>query len=138
MKEEMFTVVHPNLKQTQMSIREADLENDIFRIAFDEACKNDKPQTPAEELFAWDFFKYGWEAAVRLLNDDPVIPDCEFKAGDWVKVIREEPFHWATIGSLHQVSSVRFDYQDVVVWGGNCIDWDQIELTPTPVEVQKA
>lgn len=70
MKDEYFTVWPQNMVPYQMSIREADLENDLFRIAFDEACKSDKPENTMEELFAWDFFRYGWEAAVRLLKDD--------------------------------------------------------------------
>lgn len=69
MKNDTFTVVHPNLATEQMSVRKADVENDLFRVAFDEACK-DEPADAREELLAWDFFKYGWEAAVRLLNDD--------------------------------------------------------------------
>lgn len=70
MKNDTFVVIPQNMCEYRMSIREADLENDDFRIAFDEACADDKPQDAKEELFAWDFFKYGWEAAVRLLNDD--------------------------------------------------------------------
>ena len=70
MKDDKFTVIWPNLRETQMSIREADAENDVFRMAFEEVCKDDKPEDAAQELYAWDFFKYGWEAAVKALNDD--------------------------------------------------------------------
>jgi hypothetical protein len=70
MRQKFFTVIPQNMVEYQMSIREADLENDWFRMAFEEAYKSDKPQNNMEELIAWDFFKYGWEAAVRLLNDD--------------------------------------------------------------------
>lgn len=70
MKDDKFTVIPQNMRPYEMSVREADLENDLFRIAFNEACTDDKPADTREELLAWDFFRYGWEAAVRLLNDD--------------------------------------------------------------------
>lgn len=70
MKNGTFTVIWPNMMQTEMSIREADAENDLCREAFELACKDDKPTDVMEQMFAWDFFKYGWEAAVRCLNDD--------------------------------------------------------------------
>lgn len=70
MRDDTFTVIPPNMREYPMSVREADMENDLFRVAFDDACKEDKPENAEQELFAWDFFRYGWEAAVRLLNDD--------------------------------------------------------------------
>lgn len=69
MKNEFFTVIPQNMREYQMSIREADHENDVFRQAF-EASLVDDPVKDTDQLFAFDFFKYGWEAAVRLLNDD--------------------------------------------------------------------
>jgi len=54
-----------------MSIREADLENDTFRMQFEAALKGEGAELDtADQLLAWDFFKHGWEAAVRCLNDD--------------------------------------------------------------------
>jgi hypothetical protein len=69
MKNEFFTVIPQNMREYQMSIREADNENDIFREAFEAAMVED-PVKVEDQLFAFDFFRYGWEAAVRLLNDD--------------------------------------------------------------------
>ena len=73
MKNDTFTVIPQNMVEYQMSVREADLENDLFRIAFHDACKEDKPDGTAEQLFALDFFKYGWEAAVGCLSDDKAV-----------------------------------------------------------------
>ena len=77
MKNGFFTVWPQNMVSYQMSIREADNENAIFRIAFDEIIKADPiPHSHPDYMLAWDFFGYGWTAAVRCLNDDPVLqPD---------------------------------------------------------------
>lgn len=69
MKQEFFTVIPQNMREYKMSIREADNENDLFRMAFDEVMKDHGLNTDGYML-AWDSFKDGWEAAVRLLNDD--------------------------------------------------------------------
>jgi hypothetical protein len=71
MKNEYFTVIPQNMVAYQMSIREADNENDLFRIAFDDAIKEDPvAMDDPRYMEFYDFFKYGWAAAVRLLNDD--------------------------------------------------------------------
>lgn len=73
MKQEFFTVIPQNMREYEMSIREADIENDLFRIAFEKAVapdQGDDPIGPYDEMLAYDFFKAGWEAAVELLNDD--------------------------------------------------------------------
>jgi hypothetical protein len=75
MKQEFFTVIPQNMREYKMSIREADNENDLFRMAFDEVMEghafdlNNKDDLD-KYMIAWDSFKDGWEAAVRLLNDD--------------------------------------------------------------------
>jgi hypothetical protein len=72
MKNGFFAVIPPNMREYQMSIREADNENDLFRLAFDEVMKGHQLDTDGY-MFAWESFKDGWEAAVRLLNDDAEI-----------------------------------------------------------------
>jgi hypothetical protein len=69
MKNDKFTVTHQNMTQQEMSVRDADHENDLFREAFEAAIK-DENLSAEQQFFALDFFIGGWEAAVRLLNDD--------------------------------------------------------------------
>lgn len=67
MRDNKFTYVPQNGRTYEMSVRAADVENDLFREAFEAACKEDEPDDADRNMFAWDFFKYGWEAAIRCL-----------------------------------------------------------------------
>lgn len=69
MRNDTFTVVAHNLTVYQMSVREPDMENDLFRIAFEEFVEEMKiPQEKQHEAL-W-YFTDGWNAAVKYLNDD--------------------------------------------------------------------
>lgn len=70
MKNGTFTVIPQNMREYQMSIREADHENDLFREAYDAVRREDGITDPREQILASDYFKEGWESAVRCLNDD--------------------------------------------------------------------
>lgn len=71
MRDDTFTVIPQNMEAYKMSVREASFENDLCCVAFDEACKMDKPTGGTDEMLAWDFFKYGWAGAVRCLAAPP-------------------------------------------------------------------
>lgn len=125
-RDDRFTVVHQNMRETEMSVRDADNENDVFREAFEAYLREDPQEGALEEMVAYDFFKAGWEAAVRELNDDP--SECRFEVGNYVRVTQEREFCWWKKGDIHQVLKVRDKYQDIIVTGGNCIDWDCLAL----------
>lgn len=93
-----------------MSVRDADLENDLFRVAFDDACKDDKPADAREELLAWDFFKYGWEAAVRCLNDDATTPAELRKFAILMAGLDPHP----DVSAAELVESIRKDAEDAL------------------------
>lgn len=58
------------MKEYEYSIRDPIPDNDDFRLAFEATLSEDTISDPAEVLLAFDFFKAGWEAAVRVLQDE--------------------------------------------------------------------
>lgn len=52
-----------------ISIRDANIENDNFRIEFETSTKGDT-LNDNEMFIALDYFTAGWEAAVKSLKDD--------------------------------------------------------------------
>jgi hypothetical protein len=67
MRSDTFTVIPQNMRAYPMSVRVADIENDLYREAFDAARAEDQVTDPREVMLSHDFFKYGWEAAVQKL-----------------------------------------------------------------------
>ena len=74
MRNDKFTVIPQNMQAYEMSVREADNENDLFRVAFDDSIRGDSscslktPEDTDRYMLAYDYFRDGWEAAVRILD----------------------------------------------------------------------
>lgn len=71
MKGDKFKYLPQDMKWREMSIREADFENELFTEAFESMCKDEGiTYDDVDYFFYLDVFKNGWKAAVRVLKDD--------------------------------------------------------------------